>query len=343
MHCSVTESEKTLRGILGDYADCFSSSDMNLERTDVVRHRIDTGSNRPVKQVLQRHPPANIAEIDRQVGEMLKQDLIEPSFSPWSSNVVIVKKKDGSLRFCIDYKKLNDVTVKDSYPLPRIADCLDSLSTGRYFSAFDLRSGYFQVMMEEEDRQKTSFVTRSGLYQFEVMPFGVTNGPATFQRLMDLTMSGLNYQICLVYLDDIILMSATVEEHLERLKLILDRLRSAGLKLKPSKCKLLQKTISFLGHVVSKNGVATDPEKVQAVADWPVPTNVTEVRSFLGLCSYYRRFVRDFACVAGPLHALTGKYAKFEWNEECDRSFLELKHRLVSSPILAMPQDEGEY
>src|SRR5206468_10306231 len=202
------------------------------------------------------------------------------------------------------YRKLNDCTIKDSYPLPRITDCLDALGTGRYFSAFDLRSGYFQVAMEEQDKEKTSFVTRSGLYQFKVMPFGVTNGPATFQRLMDLTMAGLNYKICLVYLDDIILMSRTIDEHLERLVMILDRLRGAGLKLKPSKCKLLQKTISFLGHIVSENGVATVPEKIQAVADWRVPGSVTEVRSFIGLCSYYRRFVKDFACTAGSLHAL---------------------------------------
>jgi len=165
-----------------------------------------------------------VEEIDRQVGDMLKQDVIEPSTSPWSSNVVIVKKKDGSLRFCIDYRKLNDVTVKDSYPLPRISDCLDALSTGKYFSAFDLRSGYFQVMMAEVDKEKTSFVTRSGTYQFKVLPFGVTNGPATFQRLMDLTMAGLNYRICLVYLDDIILMSKTVDEHITRLTMILNRL-----------------------------------------------------------------------------------------------------------------------
>ena len=201
--------------------------------------------------MLRRHPLPHLQEIDRQVHDMLAQDVIEPSSSPWSSNVVIVKKKDNSLRFCIDYRKLNDVTVKDSYPLPRITDCLDALGTGRYFSTFDLRSGYFQVLMEEADKGKTSFVTRSGLYQFKVMPFGVTNGPATFQRLMDLTMAGLNYQICLVYLDDIVLMSRTVEEHLDRLVLILERLRKAGLKLKPSKCNLLQKTITFLGNVVS--------------------------------------------------------------------------------------------
>ena len=344
VHSSITLAEKRkLRQILEEYSDCFSKHELDLGRTSVVTHSIDTGNSRPIKQVLRRHPYVHLEEIDRQVKDMLQQDVIEQSSSPWASNVVIVKKKDGSLRFCIDYRKLNDVTIKDSYPLPRISDCLDALSTGKYFSAFDLRSGYFQVAMEESDKEKTSFITRSGTYQFKVLPFGVTNGPATFQRLMDLTMTGLNYQICLVYLDDIILMSRTVEEHLERLVLILDRLRNAGLKLKPSKCKILQKTISFLGHIVSDQGIATDSEKVKAVEEWPTPKNVTEVRSFVGLCSYYRRFVKDFAWVAGPLHGLTGKRAHFEWNEKCQQAFEELKNRLVSSPILAMPEDEGTF
>ena len=212
VHSSVTTAEKQrLKRILRSYADCFSRAEFDLGHTDVVRHCIDTGNQRPIKQVLRRHPVHHNEEIDRQIDEMLKQDVIERSNSPWSSNVVIVKKKDHTLRMCIDYRRLNDVTVKDSYPLPRIADCLDALSTGKYFSAFDLRSGYFQVAMDEADKDKTSFVTRSGLYRFKVMPFGLTNAPATFQRLMDLTMAGLNYSICLVYLDDIILMSRRPE------------------------------------------------------------------------------------------------------------------------------------
>ena len=337
------EEKDRFREILRRYSDCFSLHEYDLGRTSVVTHRIDTGDSRPVKQVLRRQPLVHQEEIERQVKGMLEQDVIEPSKSPWASNVVIVKKKDGALRFCIDYRQLNDVTVKDSYPLPRIVDCLDALSGGKYFSAFDLRSGYFQVSMDERDKEKTSFVTRSGLFQFKVLPFGVTNGPATFQRLMDLTMVGLNYNILLVYLDDIILMSRTVSEHLDRLVMMLDRLRSAGLKLKPSKCNLLQKTIHFLGHVVSDNGISTDPEKVEAVQDWLVPCNVTEVRGFIGLCSYYRRFVKNFAEIADPLHALTGKRASFHWDDRCQDAFEELKIRLTTTPILAMPRDDGEY
>ena len=207
---SVTEEKARLKEIIQRYSDCFSLHEYDLGRTSVVTHQIDTGNSRPVKQVLRRHPPPHQEEIDRQVKSMLEQDIIEPSKSPWASNVVIVKKKDGAMRFCIDYRQLNDVTVKYSYPLPRIVDCLDALSKGKYFSAFDLRSGYFQVSMDERDKEKTSFVTRSGFFQFKVLPFGVTNGPATFQRLMDLTMAGVSYNILLVNLDDIILMSGTV-------------------------------------------------------------------------------------------------------------------------------------
>ena len=341
---TVTEQQRAgLRDILADYSDCFSKDEFDLGKTTLVKHKIDTGSNAPIRQALRRQPLTHLNEIDRQLTEMLRQGIVEPSSSPWSSNVVIVAKKDGSLRFCVDYRGLNAATRKDSYPLPRIADCLDALGSATYYSTFDLRSGYYQVGMDEADRDKTSFVTRRGTFRFTAMAFGLTNAPATFQRVMDVAMAGLNYEICLVYLDDIVLFSKTVEEHLERLKLILDRLRKANLKLKPSKCHLLKKTVTFLGHVVSEDGIETDPAKVESVKSWPVPRNVTEVRSFLGLCSYYRRFVKDFSMIAAPLHALTGKNARFNWSDECEEAFGELKNRLVSTPILGMPRDDGEY
>jgi len=274
---------------------------------------------------------------------MHKLKVIEPSTSPWASNLVVVTKKDGSLRLCVDYRGVNNITRKDSYPLPRITDCLDALGPAKYFSTFDLRSGYFQIAMEEADRDKTSFITRRGSYRFTAMPFGLCNAPASFQRLMDIVTIGLNYEICLVYLDDIILFSQTIEEHLKRLRLLLGRLRSANLKLKPSKCFLLQKKVNFLGHVISEGSIATDPEKIEQVRSWPRPQSITEVRSFIGLVSYYRRFICQFAKVAAPLHALAGKNAKFIWTEECEVAFEELKQRLITSPILAMPDDEGEF
>src|SRR3989442_2745021 len=197
--------------------------------------------------------------------------------------------------------------------------------------------------MEEADRDKTSFITRRRSYRFTEMPFGLCIAPATFQRLMDDVTIGLNYQICLVYLDDIILFSGTIEEHLLRLKLLLNRLRSRNLKLKPSKWFLLQRKVNFLGHVISEGSIATDPEKIEQVRSWPRPQNTTETRSFIGLARYYRRFVNQFARVAAPLHALAAINAKFIWAEECDVAFEELKKRLLTSPILAMPNDDEEF
>ena len=339
---SVSDRE-LLRHILLSYQDCFSRSEYDLGCTAVVEHKIFTGDAPPFKQSLRRQPISYLPEIDKQVGEMLDQGIIEPSASPWTSNVVIAVKKDGSLRFCIDYRRLNDITRKDSYPLPRIADCLDALGNMKYFSAFDLRSGYHQIVMSPEDRDKTTFVTRSGTFRFKVMPFGLCNAPATFQRAMDFIMADLNYKICLVYLDDIILFSKTVDEHFDRLGQFLERLRRANLKLKPSKCQLFRKSVNFLGHIVSEEGISTDPEKVVKIKEWPTPENVTEVRAFLGLCSYYRRFVEGFALIAAPLHALTGKHVRFHWDEKCESAFVVLKEKLVSSPILAMPMDEGAF
>ena len=224
--------------------------------------------------------------------------MIEPASSAWASNLVLVKKKDGSYRCCVDYRRLNSVTSKDAYPLPRIDVCLDAMAKARWFSTFDLKSSYHQVLVNPVDSDKTAFICPKGMYKFRKMPFGLSNSGATFQRLMDVVLSGLHFQVCLVYIDDIILFSTTVDEHLERLITVLGRLRSAGLKLKPEKCALFQKSVSFLGHVVSDDGIATDPKKIKAVVEWPVPKTIREVRAFLGLAGYYRRFVLHFASIA---------------------------------------------
>jgi predicted aspartyl protease len=340
----VTVGERQeLRDLLYEYKDIFSTSEFDLGKTDIVKHQIDTGDSRPIKQALRRHPISQLPAIDEHVELMLQQGVIEPSTSPWVCNVVIVTKRDGAIRFCLDYRQLNAITRKDSYPLPRIEACLDALGGANYFSAFDLRSGYHQVEMDEPDKDKTSFVTRQGTFRFRVMPFGLCNAPGTFQRIMDIVMAGLNFQVLLVYLDDIILFSRTTAEHLERLRLLFGKLREANLKLKPSKCKLIKTEVEFLGHVVSGKGIATDPSKISTVQDWPTPQNLTEVRSFLGLCGYYRRFVKDFSVIAAPLHALTGKKVAFVWNAACQAAFEALKTSLTTSPILSMPADEGEY
>jgi hypothetical protein len=273
----------------------------------------------------------------------LEKGLIEPSDSPWASPVVLVTKKDGKKRLCLDYRRLNEVSVKDAYPLPRIDDSLDALGEAKYFSTLDLASGYWQVELDSDAREKSVFVTTSGLYAWNVLPFGLCNAPSTFERLMDSVLAGLRWETLLVYLDDVVVYGHTIPESIERLVTVLERFRSAGLKLKPPKCHLFQKQVHYLGHVVSSDGIHTDPSKIDAVRDWPIPATQTQVRSFLGLASYYRRFIRGFADIAAPLHRLTQKSAKFEWNQECDEAFGKLKEGLISAPVLAYPRAEGQF
>jgi len=231
---SITENAcLALEAILIKHTDVFSQNENDLGKTDIVMHHIDTGDARPVRQPLRRFPPAHVEAISEHVVNMLKQGTVEPASSPWASNVVLVKKKDGSFRCCIDFRQLNSVTRKDVYPLPRIDDCLDAMASATLFSTFDLRSSYHQVQVAPQDRDKTTFICPRGMYRYRAMPFGLCNAGSTFQRLMDVVMSGLHLDVCLVYLDDIILFSRTVEEHLERLVRVLGRLRTAGLKLKP--------------------------------------------------------------------------------------------------------------
>jgi hypothetical protein len=281
--------------------------------------------------------------IDAHVDQVLQQDIIEPAASPWASNVVLVRKTNGSLRFCLDYRQLNDLTYKDSYPLPRTESCLDSLNGASYFSTLDLRSGYWQTAMDSRDADKTAFITRRGSYRFKVPSFGLTNAPSLFQRLMDLVLAGLTWEICLVYIYDIIVFAATFEEHLRRLEMVLQRQRSANLKLKPSKCFLFRRKVSFLGYVVSGAGLEPDPQKVAAVVNWPVARNLTEVRAIIGLCSYYRKFICGFSTIAAPLHQLTRKGERFEWNASRQAAFDRLKACLTTAPVLGTPRDTGTY
>jgi len=334
-----TQHRNELSLLCRQYQDVFSKGELDLGVTPLAEHHIDTGCAVPIRQPLRRQPLDLLPKIDDHVQSMLAAGVIEACNGPWACNLVVVKKKDGSLRFCCDYRQLNGVTRKDAYPLPRIDACLDALSGAKLFSAFDLRSGYHQVPMAEEDADKTSFVVRSGTYRFRRVPFGLCNAGATFQRVMDLALRGLNFDMCLVYLDDIIVYSADVAEHLRRLDLLFQRLRSANLKLKPSKCQLLRTSVAFLGHVVSGQGVGTDPEKIVAVKDWPCPISLKEVQSFLGLAGYYRRFVPAYAERAAPLHRLAQKGASFLWTEGCQTAFDSLREALVGAPILAMPAD----
>lgn len=258
--------------------------------------------------------------------------IIEPSSSAWSSAIVLVQKKDGSKRFCLDYRRLNSVTMKDAYPLPRIDESLNQLNGAKWFSTLVLNAGYWQVELDPNDKPKTAFVTRQGLFEFNVMPFGLCNAPATFERLMETVLSGLQWQVCLIYLDDVIVYGKTFEEMLHNL--VFEKLRAAGLKLKARKCTLFSKQVKYLGDVISEEGVETDVEKVEAVRKWPEPVNKTQVRSFIGLCSYYRKFIANFAEIARPLHRLTEASVAFKWTNECQVAFDALKAKLTSAPIL---------
>ena len=336
------EEVELLGGLLAENQDVFVGPDGQVGRTGIVKHAIHTGPGRPIKKPPRRFADCQRKIVEQEVDAMMEKGIIKESDSPWASQVVLVAKKDGSVRFCIDYRHLNEATEKDAYPLPYISDCMDALHGAQWFSTLDLASGYWQVEVEEADRQKTAFVTRKGLYEFNVMPFGLCNAPATFERLMEKVLRGLQWETCLVYLDDIIVLGRTFDEALGNLATVFSRLHDAGLKLKPKKCDLLREKVAFLGHVVGCDGVQCDPKKIEAVRDWKVPSSVTEVKSFMGLASYYRKFIQDFSKVAEPLNALTKKVQEFQWTERCQEAFELLKAKLTEAPILSYPSHSEE-
>ncbi|PIK34749.1 hypothetical protein BSL78_28428 [Apostichopus japonicus] len=289
--CDLSDTQRNqAECFLMKFSELFSSGNSQLGRTNIVKHRINTGDNPPIKQ---------------------RQE--ESQFT------------NKQLR------------------TKRIEDSLDSLGGSRWFSTLDLASGYWQVEVKEEDRAKTAFVTRKGLYEFTVMPFGLCNAPATFQRLMERVLAGLQWDVAVLYIDDIIVHGRTFEEHIERLSSVLQRLREANLTLKTKKCCLFQSKVEFLGHVVSGEGISPNPRKVKDVAEWVTPSTLTDLRSFLGLATYYRRFIEGFASIARPLHALTEKGKQFKWSDDCAEAFATLKNKLTSSPILAYPYDKDPF
>ncbi len=274
---------------------------------------------------------------------MLDRGVIEPCQSSCASPVVLVTKKDGSTRFCVDYRKVNEVTRKYAYPLPRIDDTLDALRGSQYFSTLDLYSGYWQVKMDPADIDKTAFITRQGLFRFTIMPFGLCNAPATFERLLELVLYGLNWKICLIYLDDVIVYGGNFYDSLDRLKIVWQRNREANLKLQPSKFCLMRDRVPFLGHYVSREGVEVHHMKTAAVQDWPTPRTVKDIRAFLGLASYYRRYIPNFTSVATPLTDLTKKDVELIWDDNCEHAFQALKKALEQPPVSAYPTRGGHF
>jgi hypothetical protein len=304
----------------------------------VISHSIDTGEAVPVRQRPYRTADIENSPLEKAVKEMLENGIIRESSSDWASPVIMVKKKDGSMRFCVDFRKLNSVTKKDSYPLPLIEDLLNSIgrTNAKCFSKLDLASGYWQIPVAEKDIPKTAFITQSGLYEFVVMAFGLTNAPATFQRAMDKLFHGLS-KFCLVYLDDIIIFSPEIDTHFNDLEVVFSRLKNAGFHAKLSKCSFLLKTLPFLGHLVTETGIRVDPDKFSIVKRLSAPSTAREVREFLGITGFYRRFIKDYAHVAVPLHLLTRKENPFVWTDDCQIAFDTLKNALVSSDVCAYP------
>ncbi|GJY66003.1 putative nucleotidyltransferase, ribonuclease H [Tanacetum coccineum] len=290
-----------------------------------------------------RLAPSEMKELSEQLKELLEKGFIRPSSSPWGAPVLFVKKKDGSFRMCIDYRELNKLTVKNRYPLPRIDDLFDQLQGSSVYSKIDLRSGYHQLRIREEDIPITAFRTRYGHYEFQVMPFGLTNAPAVFMDLMNRVCKPYLDKFVIVFIDDILIYSKTKGEHSEHLKIILDLLKKEKLYAKFSKCDFWLESVQFLGHVINREGVHVDPAKIEAVKNWPVPKSPTEVRQFMGLAGYYRRFIEGFSLIAKPLTKLTQKNKRFEWGADEDEAFQKLKQDLCTAPILALPEGPDDF
>ena len=331
------KQRRQLQDLLMKYKDIFARKGEPITSTPFLEHEIHTNGP-PVRLPSRRQNPLIREQEQQQIQEMLRDGVVRPSVSPWASPVVMVKKKDNSMRFCVDFRKVNDATIKDAHPLPRIDDTLESLHGAKYFSTLDLKSGYWQVPIKEQHKEKTAFRTSSGqLFEFNQLPFGLCNAPATFSRLMDRTLAGLAWNICLYYLDDIIIFSRTWEEHLERLEIVFQRLREANLKLGASKCELAKEEVTFLGYKVTPRGLEPDPRLMEAIASITPPTTVTEVRSFLGLVGYYRRFIRKFSDKAAPLNQLTRKDHPWQWTKQCQEAFELLKDEISNRPVSAYP------
>ena len=341
-----TEQAEKARGLLKEYHDIFFLEKQDMGHTKAAEHKIvlKDPDTPPFKERFRRIPPPQLDEVRDHLKLMLDAGVIRPSNSPWCNAVVLVRKKDGSLRFCIDFRRLNSLTVKDSYPLPRICETLESLAGAGLYSTFDMNSGFWQVPMSKESKQYTAFTLGSmGLYECESMPFGLCNAPPTFQRLMLNCLGELNLTYCLIYLDDVIVFSHTEEEHLHRMRVIFDRLREHGLKLKPSKCEVFKTEINYLAHHVSKKGVQPSKKNLESIAECPPPDTYTKVKSFVGLVGHYRRFIKGFARIAAPLYDLTSGENKDKKSERVDlppealEAFERLKAACLQAPILAFP------
>ena len=354
--------------VMSKHPGVFSKHDLDIGLTTAVEHNIRLTDDTPFRQPSRRIPPSDYADAKAHIEDLLRKEIIRESSSPYASPIVLVRKKNGNIRLTVDYRVLNSRTVRDQYNVPKIEDTFNYLTGANFFTIFDLKDGYYQVAMAEGDKSKTAFWCPLGFYEFNRMPQGITNAPATFQRLMERCMGDITSTGVLVYLDDLLVFSTTLEEHLERVDKVLSRLEQYGLKLNMNKCKFAQTSVKCLGHIVSKDGVTCDPDKLVSVQSWPRPDNVKELKSFLGFAGYYRRFIKDYSHISRPLNDLTCLYEPLRkrkrgraapnakkkkqgppvdkrpsprtpfgdnWTPACEKAFIELKAKLTSSPVLA--------
>ena len=315
----------------------FPNENDKLKSTNLVSMVINTGNAHPINQRPYRIPLAKRVLVEKELRGMLNNDIIEPSHSPWASPITIVPKKDGSFRLCGDYRKLNNATIKDAYPLPRIQDIFDQLAGAKVFTTLDLKSGYWQVMIEEGSREKTAINTHMGLFQFKRMQFGLTNAPAVFQRMMNIMFANLIGKCCLVYLDDIIIYSPDEKAHLRDVKEVLEILKINNMTLKEKKCEFSLKEVKLLGFMVSSKGLSPDPDKVAAIRDMAAPTNRKEIKRLLGSTNYYRQLMPNYAEVVAPMTALTSPKVKFVWSLACQKAWEEVKLLILNCVLLKSP------
>ena len=344
------------RDLLRQHADVFSRHDLDVGRTAMVRHKINLVDDTPFKERGRPIASRDLTDAREHIRALLDAGIIRETSSPYASPIVLVRKKSGSLWLTVDYRKLNQKTIKDAYALPRIDDAFSCLSGAKWFSVMDLKSGYYQVEMESSDREKTAFVCPLWFYEYTRMPQGVTNATATFQRLTETCVGSMNLQEVLAFLDDVIVFSSTLEDHETRLGQVFDRLRKFGLKLSPEKCSFFCKSVSYLGHIVSEDWIGCDPSKVEAIRDWPRPSNMRQLKSYLGYCGYYRKHIIAYGRISSPLTGLLKGYTRagpdkrlhidttavrkpfgVAWTSECEGAFQALESSLIQAPCWQSP------
>ncbi|GBG68621.1 hypothetical protein CBR_g3162 [Chara braunii] len=325
-----------IEGVVAKYLELFEEVTWVVEREVVHAIEIIPGSSIPNGRIY-RMSPRELDELCRQLKELVEKGWIWSSVSPYGSRVLFVPQKEGTLRMCIDYWGLDAITVKNKEPLPRIDDLLDRVQGCRYFSKINLKSGYHQIAIGSEDQHKTAFQTRYGLYEFVVMPFGLCNACGTFQHAMNQIFHDYLDKFVIVYVDDIIIFSKTIEEHVAHLDEVLSLLRQHKFKINGEKCEFGRTCVLYLGHEISAEGLKHDDAKVASIRDWPRPQSVTEMRYFLGMTGYYRTFVKNYSIVAAPFTDLTGLDTPWEWTDECEAAFRHLKHALTHYEVLKLP------